>query len=709
MSKDCHQVPRSLCRLGEYRQASKMGLFLFKSGLGLDVSTPFALQRAGRHRLSAILAVELAKQDPSQLAQCANILAIALSGYSPTIQEIDKAIDLTKSGSLSPALVAFIGSKIRDNDSRNHFYESYLLAHSFTDTAIALTNAYHHKFCGNATDALAIAQRLVHADPKLTVASNLAGDILLENNYNYEARRYACLSLRHKRNDIHALEILSGSLYKEARWRATRRIFGIIHSQTGDDISLINAMITLPLFPRRAGELSEAIKGFGKLKELIRKPTKLMGIERSLELCHMGLPSEFYLAYEGSVSVRENLEAARDYLRLSSQNLINDVIIHSSQSHAARTSNKSGSDKKGAHPKIRIGFVSRYFSCHSNLEAHYGLIKYLNRDIFSIYLIHRPGAVRDKEHLEVNGLADHVIYLIDDFGGSCKMISNLDLDILFFTDIGMVSMDSVLAMPHLARHQVTSWGLPHTTGVREIDYYLRSSIFSDCESKDEYSEQLVDIDGYIGYFPFEKYELKSLSRDYFLLPPDRFLIGCLQTSHKVHPDFDEYLEAIAQIDKSIMIIMAPSESDTLMRCFIERLKNTAPTAHSQLCIISRTNLDDFFSLNQVLDLNLDTIHYGAGITFVQSAWCGPPYVTQQSSLMRGAVVSRSYKYAGIESPPVARNKQEYVDIVRFYFEHRDQLQQLRQEIHEKSRGSIYNNQSYITNYEQFLQRLARGG
>jgi hypothetical protein len=695
----------SLCRLGEYREACLIGLHLFKKNLELDISIPFALLKSKKYRLSASLAIELAKQKPSQIAGCGNILALALSGFTPTTQEIDNAIELTKTGTMTPAMVAFIGSKISDNETRTHFYESYLLAHSFTDTAIALTKAYSLKFLGNVTHALNIAQKLVLNDPSLTEACNLSAEILLDNNYTYEARRYACLSIKYTPNDIQALELLGASLYKEARWKPARRIFSIIHAQTGDDISLLNSLITLPPFPLRAGDLSEAIKGFDLLKQLMLKSPKLIGIEKSLQLCKMPLPSEFYLAYEGPFSIRENLEAVRAYLRLSSHNLVNDIIIHSCQNKIGCRSIDSRRNKP-AKNKIKIGFVSRYFSSHSNLEAHYGLIKHLSRDYFSIYLIHRPGVVRDGQHFEANALADHVIYLIDDFGGSCRMIAKLELDILFFTDVGMVPMDSVLAMPHLARYQVTSWGLPHTTGVKEIDYYMRSSIFSDCEGQSEYSEKLVDIDGYIGYFPCDKYALRELTKDYFLLPPDRFLIGCLQTSHKIHPDFDSYLEAIAKINESILIVMSPSESDTLMRCFIERLKHTAPTAHSQLCILARTTLDDFFSLNHILDLNLDTIHYGAGITFVQSTWCGPPYVTQQSNHMKGSVVSRSYKYAGIKKPPVAQNQDEYIEIVRFYFEHREQLKDLREEIQAKAMGSIYNNQSYITNYEQFFKQLA---
>jgi len=115
-------TPHSLCRLGEYREASVKGLHLFKRTSTFDISLPFALLRSGKYRLSAIFAVELAKRKPSELAQCGYILASALSEFTPTTQEIDESVELTQAATLTPAMVAFIGSKISYDEARNHFF-----------------------------------------------------------------------------------------------------------------------------------------------------------------------------------------------------------------------------------------------------------------------------------------------------------------------------------------------------------------------------------------------------------------------------------------------------------------------------------------------------------------------------------------------------------------------------------------------------------
>ena len=686
--------------------AATQGLHLYKTESVLEITLPFALLKSGRYRLSLAFALKLASRDPNSFIECARLVSQAILKYPPAIEQIDAAIELTKEQCLTPAAMGLICARIGDLKAREHFFDTYCAAHSISGREISLANAYIYKFTGDPAKALSIAQKLVQSNLRDTEACNLAADILADNDYTYEARRFACLSLRYSPGNIYALEVLGLSLYKEARWQAARQIFSLIHAQTGDDISLINSIIALPPLTLKAGDLEKAVNGFDDLRQLLLGSPQLIGIEKSLVLCKVPLPSEFYLAYQGSCGVRTNLEAARSFTKLSAQKLVSDIASYYSGSICLRASSGAAVKQK-RRSRIQIGFISRFFSNHSNLQAHLGLIKQLDRRDFCIYLIHRAGAVVDTVHMSVNKLADHVIYLDDDFAGSCRTLAMLNLDILFFTDIGMSPLDSVLAMPHLARCQVTSWGLPHTTGVKEIDYYLRSSIFSDCEGQSEYTEKLLDLEGYLGYFSHESDKLNALPRDYFLLPPDRFLIGCLQALHKIHPDYDSYLEEIARIDESILIIISPTESDTQMRRFIDRIKGSAPTAYSRLCIVQRTSTVDFISLNHILDLNLDTIHYGAGITFVDTTWCGPPYVTQRSSLVKGSVVSRSYEFAGIENPPIAESKEEYIDLVRYCFNNRNELQRLRKDIHAKSEGTIYNNTAYIKSYESFFKEVAR--
>jgi hypothetical protein len=700
--------PASLCRTGQYRKAARLCLNSYKEKGVICIELAYSLAKIGRSRLSIKCCLwHLGKHreaDPRYI----NVIVEALKSYSPSQEEIKEAIASIASTRLPPAMVAIIGSQINPADACDYFFETCIHLQEFSCDDIKLTQAYKARFTGDELAALSISQDLVAKDSSASEACVLAAELLLSKGLVYEARRFACLAIRNEPNTAYALEVLALCLYREARWKASRRVFAEIHKLTNYDISLINSLITLPVIALNERELPQATQGFHQLANLLENPPPLLGIVESLGRCRSPLPSEFYLPYEGPISVRKNFELARNFQRLSARPILEEIKLV--YGRANKCSTDTARTRRSIRSRPSIAFVSRFFSYHSNLVAHLGLIKHLSRQDFHVTVIHRRGAAQDSNHLEVNNLADRVIYLKEELGESCGLISHLDLDILFFTDIGMTPFDSILAMPHLARYQITSWGLPHTTGVQEIDYYLRSSIFADCEDQSEYTERLVDLPGYIGYFSHDGVQLSNASTDYFLIPPDRFLVGCLQSLHKIHPEFDGYLEEIAKIDESILIIISPSEGDQIMRKFLSRIKKSAPTAYRQLCIVQRTSLDDFFSLNAILDLNLDTIYYGAGISFVQAAWCGPPYITQHSNLVRASTVSRSYIYAGVENPPIAHSKDEYIDLIKYYFTNRGRLASLRAEIQTKAEGTIYNNVTYIQSYERLFKNLvAHGG
>jgi predicted O-linked N-acetylglucosamine transferase (SPINDLY family) len=216
----------------------------------------------------------------------------------------------------------------------------------------------------------------------------------------------------------------------------------------------------------------------------------------------------------------------------------------------------------------------------------------------------------------------------------------------------------------------------------------------------------VSLGGYLGYFEVDKSALLEQSTDYFFLPPDRFLVGCLQSLHKIHPSFDFYLEEIAKLDESILIIIAASESDTLNQRFVRRVKKSAPTAYSQMCFVQRMAMSDYYSLNHLLDLNLDPIHYGAGVTFIETAWCGPPCITLRGKTLRSSVVSRSYKYAGIDDAPIVNSKDEYIDLFKDLMGNPGRRRKLKDEIQKKCLATIYNNSEYVQSCEQFLYQAA---
>jgi hypothetical protein len=703
----------SLLKKGLFRQAAHAIMRQDRSRESFnnpDSQLAFALAKAGRFRAALSIGLESITRHPDQdNRNVLNAVEQALRAYQPSIDEIRLACSRIKRLTITLEQIAKIASCISNKENRDFLLNHLKSVLSITGQELELCDAYLLNYLQDSSGALSIAQRLFCNNPELLDAGYLCACILRNNNRTYHARRYATALLKKDRCNLRVLDLLGQLLHAEARWRAARKVYELINNLTHDDFSLANRHLALPIIALSADDLFLSHKGFNWLEFLLSEKHEYLGIEMSNIACS-AITYSFSLPYQGPCSIIKDLENAAQYLRNSAQELIYENCSHMalSKNSPQRQASFGSSEIQttdATTKKIRIGFISRFFCHHTNSAAHIGLISELDREKFTIVIIHRPFSKIDSYHDLINSLANEVLYLSDHFGESCRQIQSLYLDILFYTDLGMYPLDCILAMVRLAPTQVTSWGLPHSTGIKEIDYYLRSHIFSGCESQSEYSEKLISLNGYIGFFKTEEECMTTHPRDYFLLPPDRFLVGCLQSLHKIHPDFDQYLEEIAQIDPSIMIVMTPSHNDMLSHRFVRRLRISAPTACNQMCFVKTMSISEFYSLNNCFDLNLDTIYYGAGISFIQTAWIGTPYITHSSGTVRSSVVSCSYDFCGIESPPVANSPREYVDLVRYYYNDRQALAAMKEQLKTKS-IRLYNDKEYVRAYEKFFLQIA---
>lgn len=361
-----------------------------------------------------------------------------------------------------------------------------------------------------------------------------------------------------------------------------------------------------------------------------------------------------------------------------------------------------------SHARIRLGFTSRFFCSHSNTQAFEGFLKYLDRDHFHVLLIHQCGTVTDDVHARVNGLADDVVYLTETVSHTHMTLSSLDLDILFFTDIGMDPLDFVIPDLRTCDIQITGWGLPHTTGLKSIDYYLSSKLLESQAHEDEYTEQLVLLDGLPCCFLSDNLHYQRQPKHYFLLPDDRVVIGCVQTLFKIHPDMDLIIERIAkQLPDAIFAFV--TISDHLDSAFMARLEKRAPTAFQRTMLLNRCANTDFLALCDCLDIILDTPYYGAGVTAYMSTYVGTPMVCFSGSRLRDSTTAAIYRYLSITNAPIVNSIPEYVDKVVELANNFELRYQIKKDTVEAAH-KLYDNQEYIRSFEKFcLQILGRSG
>jgi predicted O-linked N-acetylglucosamine transferase (SPINDLY family) len=472
------------------------------------------------------------------------------------------------------------------------------------------------------------------------------------------------------------------------RWKEARLFYQAASERNPTSASLfLNSRLLLPAIPLSAQEIEEARYTFiDGITHAEQNPRLKLKLGDDL------LPHTFALAYHNQ-NDRHLLERYHNLLRRLTSAFTRFAINQAE----ARIQPKIRSSRL----KIRIAFVSKFFSGHSNALAFEGLIRCLDRSRFEVILIHLDGSEKDEMRDSLDSACDMSVQLNAVYSDVCFELRNLDLDILFFTDIGMNGLDCLIPFLKCAPIQMTGWGIPHTSGLHEIDFYLSSEGLELSGTESDYTETLIKLPVALPCcFLNKSLDFAPLSREYFLLSPDDFLFGCLQSLHKLHPDFDSILEQIALANPNAGFVFVEDPIAARTKLFLERLATNAPTVRERCVTLALMTRQEYHAISHCLDLLIDPIYYGSGVTFFEAAFVGTPIITLEGTNLRSRVVACGYREMGISCPPIASSPQELIHLATALANDLDARNRLRSEILEKNH-KIFNRLDYVTSFEQF--------
>jgi len=220
-------------------------------------------------------------------------------------------------------------------------------------------------------------------------------------------------------------------------------------------------------------------------------------------------PPIFYISYDRY----ENLSINKKIV-----NLYRKFYPELNQSHITKEKND----------KIKIGFLSEFFTNHTIGKLYKGIIFNLNPKKFDVFIFHSQNTIKSKRHTEFWEseilLNIHNIILPNNFSEKVKTINQQNLDIAFFPDIGMSSEFYFLSYIRFAKIQMTSWGHPVTTGNSSIDYFLSSKLLETKDSQKYFSEKLVSTN-YLTMFFYKPMISKKLHKNEIIKKKYLFLFS----------------------------------------------------------------------------------------------------------------------------------------------------------------------------------------
>ncbi len=525
-------------------------------------------------------------------------------------------------------------------------------------------------------------------EPKNSRAFSNLGVVMMRQNDMEIALRYLDKAIVIAPDSVSDLLRKALIHYSLSDIRNARQCFESAYKLDKSSASLfLSQYLLIPSIPSSATEIEVSRTSFLSGLELAEKSVSSLALDPQAE----SVPHLFFLAYHNR-NDRAIIERYIDLMRELSKSFLpkQDAL---SLPAARSTQSKSG--------RIKIGFLSGYFSTHSNCFAFEGLIQNMDRKIFEIYLIHTVISTKDSTRDRLDSVCDHSVQLSNNLCEINSCLRSLQLDILYFTDLGMNAYDFLIPFLKTAPIQITGWGIPHTSGIKEIDYYISCEGLEPDQASDLYTEQLVMLPGGIPCcFLDESLNLTPLPREYFILPPEGGLVGCLQSLHKLHPDFDYALEEIARRNPDIGFVFVEDRLPSRTHRFLERLATNAPSVHERMITYSLMKRAEYHSLCNCIDLLLDPFYYGSGITFFEASFVGTPIVTLEGRFLRSRVVASGYREMGLQTPPIATSIEEYIELTTDLIKNNAKRLSLRSEILQ-NKYRIFNRIDYVRNFEKF--------
>jgi predicted O-linked N-acetylglucosamine transferase (SPINDLY family) len=346
----------------------------------------------------------------------------------------------------------------------------------------------------------------------------------------------------------------------------------------------------------------------------------------------------------------------------------------------------------------RIGFVSSFFHDHTISMLNKSLINGLPKARFEVFIF-SFSRVEDSYVQGFKTGSPKFISLPKRIDDARQRIAEAELDILYFTDIGMEPLTYFLGFSRLAPVQCVTWGHPVTTGLPNIDYFVSSNLIEPENAQASYSEKLIKLNSLPSCIA-KPNEFKNI------LKQERSngqRIFCPQSLFKYHPDFDKILGKILRAlpDATIQIIDGSHPSWSVL-LKTRMLKQTYDVS-DRIEILPRRNKKEIADLMRAADVILDTPHFSGGMTTFEALAAGTPVVTLPGEFMRSRVSFGVYKQMNMMDC-VSEDTEGYIEITKRLCLDNNFAKMVRTQITE-GQLNIFDNRTVIDGHAKFFEKV----
>jgi predicted O-linked N-acetylglucosamine transferase (SPINDLY family) len=291
---------------------------------------------------------------------------------------------------------------------------------------------------------------------------------------------------------------------------------------------------------------------------------------------------------------------------------------------------------------------------------------------------------------------------------SAERIKAAQLDVLLIYEVGSDAMNYFLPLFNLAPIQCTTFGLPVTSGLPTMDYFISSKQI-ECANivQDHYRESVFQLDWDPIYFYPQTHQMSDFqSREHYGFRSSDHLMLCPQNLFKFHPDFDEAILRILIEDSKAHILTLASLWETWQAKFRKRIENHPlakqyPQALQRFHSLPRQNHHGYLNLMHISDVMLDTFHYTGGTTSFEGFMMDLPIVTLPFESTRSRQTLGNFHTMGL-THGVTHSLDQYVKTAIQMTNNPTYNEHVRHEIQTR-KSILFENPRVITEMSRFLE------
>lgn len=310
--------------------------------------------------------------------------------------------------------------------------------------------------------------------------------------------------------------------------------------------------------------------------------------------------------------------------------------------------------------KIKLGIISGTVYDHSTMHYFQGMLYQIANTPQIESALFYSGKIQDDVTHQIRSLVDHFQEIPTQLIEAANIIRSWQADVIFYLDIGMDSFLYTLAHIRKAAVQCVSAGIPMTTGIKTIDYYISSKWFEpETLAERNYSETLICLNEFMVNMhpPLVNNPLKT--RAQLGLPKDNHVYFFPHSLIRVDPELDDLFAQILQQDPAGIILLIKESKKNLHTTILKRFKEKYPIEANRIQFLPLMKQPDYLNVLACSNVALDSLRLGGGNVTFQSFYVGTPMIQRPTELLRCRIATGLYKRLNMEEW-IAQDQEDYV-------------------------------------------------